>query len=85
MKFRIFAVRDIATDQYANPMFFMTKGQAIRAFTDEVNRDDKDNMLAKHPTDFELYELGEYDGDTGLFETNTPKQVVTAKEVKVPK
>lgn len=81
MKLKIYAVRDIATDQYGNPMFMISKGQAIRSFQDEVNRKDEQNMLYKHPTDYELYELGDYDTDTGTFTTQTPKQIVTAKEV----
>lgn len=81
MKLHMFAIRDIATTQFGNPMFLMTKGQAIRGFTDEVNRKDENNMLNKHPEDYELYELGTFETEAGTFETSSPKQVITGKEV----
>lgn len=79
----IFAVRDQATDQFGNPMFLVSAGQAHRSFADEVNRDDAQNQLNRHPTDFALWELGTYDTDTGLFDTHPPKQLITAKDVKI--
>lgn len=83
MNLKIFAVRDIATAQFGNPMFMVNSGQAIRSFADEVNREDKDSQLYKHPGDFELYELGDYDTETGLFKTCAPVQLVTGKAVRV--
>jgi len=82
MILNIFAVRDIKTDQFANPMFLVNALQAIRHFADEVNRVDNDNILNKHADDFELYHLGTYDTNNGLFQTNTPKQIATASELK---
>lgn len=64
-------------------MFLITEGQALRSFTDEVNRKDENNSLNKHPEDFELYALGIFDTQTGLFETQAPKQVITAKQVLI--
>ncbi len=83
MKLFIFCVRDSATDQFGNPMFLVNEGQAIRSFSDEVNRNDKDNMLYRHSEDFSLYSLGVYDGQTGLFETGVPAQLVTGKQVRI--
>jgi hypothetical protein len=34
MIMRIFCVRDRATDQYGNPMFLVSRGQAIRGLFD---------------------------------------------------
>ena len=85
MKLEIFAIRDNATGMYGTPMFLTTKGQAIRGFSDEVNRQDKDNMLNKHPEDFEMHHLGSFETDTGVINAITPKQVMTAKEVTAPK
>lgn len=84
MRLKVFAVRDAATDQYGTPMFLMSSGQAIRSFGDEVNRAEKDNQLYTHPDDFELFELGEYETDSGKLETNGgPQQVATGKRLKV--
>jgi len=83
MKLFIFCVRDRATDQYGNPMFLISEGQAIRSFSDEVNRNADDNMMHKHPDDYDLYRLGEFDSDTGEFVTARPVQVAIGKSVKL--
>ena len=83
MILQIFAVRDRATDQFGTPMFLITSGQAIRSFTDEVNRADKDNQIFAHPDDFDLYSLGSFNTDTGEFVTVVPEQVCIGKLVKI--
>jgi len=82
MKMAVLAVRDIKTDQFSNPMFTPSIGSGQRAFTDAVNNQDKDNQLYLHPEDFELYELGTYDTQTGLFDTGSPKQLTVGSNVK---
>lgn len=83
MKMEIFAIRDRATDQYGNPMFFVNRGQAIRSFSDEINNNTDNNMLAKHSDDFDLYHMGQYETDTGVFNTTTPTQVAIGKDLKI--
>lgn len=67
MKLRMYAVKDHATGLFGTPMFLITAGQAIRSFTDEVNRADKENPLYLHPRDYDLYFLGEWDSENGEF------------------
>jgi hypothetical protein len=81
MIMRIFCVRDRATDQYGNPMFLVSRGQAIRSFSDEINRAAADNQLYQHPEDFDLYELGSYNTDSGLFDTGVADMVCIGKNV----
>ena len=83
MKLQIFAVRDRKTDQFANPMFLISKGHAVRHFADEINRKDENNILWKHPEDFELYELGSYNTETGIFDTGTPTSVALAESLMI--
>lgn len=83
MKLYIYAVRDRATDQYGTPMFLIAPGQAIRSFADEVNRADKENQIYQHPDDFDLYELGSYETNTGKFETKDPEQKAIGKDLKI--
>lgn len=83
MNLIMFCVRDRATVQFGTPMFLVSSGQAIRSFTDEVNRSAPDNQLFNHPDDFDLYTLGEWDTDTGLFDSKVPEQVATGKQVKI--
>lgn len=83
MKFQLFAVRDRATDQFGTPMALVSSGQAIRSFTDEVNRNEPNNQLYQHPSDFDLYSLGTFDSDSGMFDTGVPKQVCIGEQVKI--
>lgn len=63
MTFKIYAVFDTAVGAYMQPFFLRSKGEAIRGWLDAVN-DDK-TQFNKHPKDFTLFEIGEYDEETG--------------------
>lgn len=63
-KMNIFAVYDKKAQAYAYPSFYHQKGQAIRAFEDAVN--DPQSPFHKHPADFVLSHLGEWDDSTGI-------------------
>lgn len=83
MKLHIFVIRDSATDSYGNPMFMVSSGQAVRGFTDAINKPDVDKMLFEHPDDFELFELGSFDTNTATFDVHQPVSVTTGKMVKI--
>ena len=68
MKHIVIAVRDSAVNCFNRPMFVPAVGAGIRAFQDEINRRADDNMMSKHPEDFELYELGSFEDGTGELE-----------------
>ena len=40
-----------------------SKGEAIRAFSNTVNS--PESQFSKHPGDYTLFEIGEYDEETG--------------------
>lgn len=61
MKLLICSVRDSKADVFGVPFFMASRGHAIRSFSDEVNREAADNIYYRHPDDFELFELGEFD------------------------
>ena len=82
MKYFIVSVRDRAADVFGAPQSVVNIGGAIRAFGDEANRADANNQIYKHPEDFDLYQLGEYDDNTGLFECGAPKQIARAQDFK---
>lgn len=82
MKLYVMSIRDRATDSFGVPFFVPAIGQGVRSFTDEVNREAQDNQFNKHAEDFDLYVLGYYDQDTGLFSTDVPRQVAIGKDVK---
>lgn len=78
-----YGIRDRATDSFDRPMFFVSTGQAVRAFSDEVNRASADNVLHAHPDDYDMYALGSFDCDTGEFKPQRPEQVAIGKNVKL--
>jgi hypothetical protein len=82
MKLIICSVRDSAADAFGRPFFMSSVGIAIRSFTDEVNNETPDNPLNKHPKDFALYELGEYDDNTAMIVCHDqPKLLIHADQV----
>jgi hypothetical protein len=84
MKLFMCAVFDRAANAYARPMFVPSTGVAIRSFSDEVNRSDPENQLFNHPDDFDLYDFGEFDDNSGLFDLHVqPKLLSLGKQVKI--
>lgn len=78
------SVKDRAADAYARPMFVPSVGVAIRSFSDEINRQADDNQLYHHSDDFDLYEFGSFDDNTGLFTLHEqPKLLSLGKQVKI--
>lgn len=71
MKQAVVSVFDRAAQLFGRPFFVSAKGQAIRSFTDEVNRKDSDRGdLAKHPGDFDLFMLAIFDDQEGTFHSD---------------
>lgn len=80
----ICAVKDRAADAFGRPLFVPSVGLAIRSFADEVNRSDSENQMFNHSDDFDLYELGQFDDNTGIIECHLqPKLLALGKSVKV--
>jgi hypothetical protein len=81
MHLYVVCVKDRAAEVFNRPFFVPHRNVAIRDFTDEVNRAAADNQLNKHPDDFDLYLLGEFNDNTGEFSISTPQVLVRAKDV----
>lgn len=85
MRLVVCAVRDRAVASFGNPFFVQAVGQALRSFADAVNEKAVNNasQIAQHPEDFDLFELGFFDPDTGLFtQDGPPRQIAVGKDVK---
>lgn len=67
MKLKVVSVYDRVAEAYSQPQFGPSLGGYVRAFMDEINRNDANNPLFAHPVDFELHQLGEFDDATGSF------------------
>lgn len=85
MQLQIIVLRDICADAYGIPSFQPTIGGSIRAFQDEINRKDPQNMLSMHPEHFELYHVGTYsDGDCNFNLFAKPKQIAVGADYVNP-
>lgn len=65
------AVRDNAVEAFGQPFFVAHVGAASRAFVDDVRT--PDSPAAKHPADYDLYEIGSFDDETAVLVSITPK------------
>lgn len=64
MTLKIFSIWDIKAENFSNPFFMSTAGEAIRAFKDLVN--DPNTTVGRHPGDYRLMCLGTWDSGTGI-------------------
>jgi len=65
MKLKVFTVYDVKIGAYAKPFLMITKGEALRGWLDVVN--DPSTNFNKHPEDYTLFEIGEWDDQTAMF------------------
>jgi len=83
MILKIFAVYDSKARFFGQPFFDQEEGSALRNFGDAVNDgSNPNNMWHRHPEDFSLFELGEFDNGSGEIIPNLPKSLVTASALK---
>ncbi len=80
MLHKVVAIRDRAVDAFLRPFMVAHIGQAKRQFRDEINRVAQDNPMHKHPDDYDLYELCEFDDNTGLFSAGKPRMIEVGKD-----
>jgi hypothetical protein len=80
MVLKVFSIHDQKAEAYNTPFFQKTKGEALRNFTTGVN--DPKTTLNQYPEDFDLWEMGDWDDQTGKFEPyETPKHIAKAIEM----
>ena len=63
MVHKIFAVYDSKAQCYTPPYFQHQEAMAVRTFTDCCQ--DPEHTFGKHPEDYTLFDLGQYDDSTG--------------------
>lgn len=82
MKTRVFAIRDEKAEAFMAPFVMPAVGLALRAFSDLVN--DAGSSVGKHPSDYQLYQIGEFDDSSGLLvASNTPVLLANGGEMRV--
>lgn len=77
MKLKAFSIRDAKAEIFHAPFYKGAFGEAEREFKMMV--DDEKSKLSRFPEDFDLYHVGEYDDQTGVFASlDTPKHMMKA-------
>lgn len=80
---KMMAVYDQAVNGFMPPFGVPHVGLATRSFTDQVNRAEADNSMYRHPNDYVLYVVGEYDDQFGrLIPMEHPEVIVRGADVK---
>lgn len=76
---KVYAVRDKAVGAFMAPFFVRSPAEAMRSFVDAVN--DKNSPFFRHPHDYELFFVGQFDPNDGGFTDCTVVRFATALEV----
>lgn len=71
--FKACSIRDTKAEAWTSPMFFQSNAQAVRSFGDAVK--DRSSDFGKHPEDYHLFWVGEFDDQTGKLEAMVPEHL----------
>lgn len=74
MKMIMYSIYDSAVECFARPMFVNTQAQIMRMLKDEM--ENADSSLAKHPYDYALFRVGEFNDSDGIVTPLLPAQHV---------
>lgn len=73
-KHKVFCFKDAKSETYGPPFTDENRGTCIRKITEELMRGQA--IWAKHPQDFTLFEIGEYDVFQGVVQMYETKNAV---------
>lgn len=77
---KIFSLRDLKAGSYGQPFALANRAVAMRNLQDWSRN--PESFIARYPSDFELYEVGEFDPATGtLLPNNMPDYVGRASDL----
>lgn len=83
MLWTMVAIKDTAIGVFNRPFMCRGRGEAMRMFQDEVNRNDAQNPLFGHPKDFELWYLGLWDDVSCLFDIKDSGVIAVGVDVRL--
>lgn len=66
MILKVFTIYDSKAETYSKPFYMTATGEAVRAFGDLANNQDTD--IGKHPEDYTLFAIAEFNDNNGTFE-----------------
>ncbi len=73
MLMRAYTIYDDKVEAYLKPFFCSTDGEAIRTFQDAVN--DGKSMFNRHPADYTLFGIGQFDDQVGVLDNGERKNL----------
>jgi len=73
MKHLLFTIYDEKADVFMPPFFVPAVGLATRAFSDCINSDS--HAFGKHPSDYTLFQIGEFDDAVAEITNHTKKSL----------
>lgn len=76
MKFNAYTIYDRKALQYHAPFFTHTDGSAVRSFADLAN--DLNTQIGRHPSDYVLYRVGQYEDNSAVLIGHEPAHVADA-------
>ncbi len=79
MKVQLYAVFDMASGTYEKPFFSTTDDLVRREFENVATA--KDTPIGKHPKDYSLWRLGNFDDNTGTVKDEANECLCTALEI----
>lgn len=83
MIMRVLSVFDLKVKAFGRPWFAMSDDAALREFTDAVNDgSNPNNLWFRHPEDFVLYVIGDFDDVNGSVSSIEPEPIAKAVHLK---
>lgn len=77
---KIYAIKDTKVGEFMNPFYQRSKGEAVRSVSAAINAKEE-NHFTKFYNDYELWELGEFNLQTGVITSNI-EHIINCAELK---
>ena len=75
MKLKIYSIYDSVAQAFQKPFYMHNDGEALRMFQQAVNDPHENNVINKHPEQFTLFHVGEWEDKNATIDTATPKAI----------
>lgn len=82
MILEVYAVHDAAVGAFNAPLFFRSRGEAVRSFQQAVTNEN--SQFRSHAGDYSFWKIGLYDDDTGFLTAIENERVCGAKDFELP-
>lgn len=79
MILQMFMIKDGAVLAFSQPFFARSRAEAIRMVEDTAQR--PDHQFSLHPEDFELFQCGEWNDQTGNVTAMQPEHVISMSDL----